>query len=77
MENSELNGWEEQRYGRISGRKADTVTDSSWWAVEPDVGRVAHGIPSRVDRLKALGNAVVPQQIYPILKGIADSEGDK
>ena len=31
------------------------------WEVEPDVGRVAHGIPSRVDRLKGLGNAVVPQ----------------
>ena len=31
------------------------------WATEPNVGRVAHGIPSRVDRLKALGNAVVPQ----------------
>jgi DNA (cytosine-5)-methyltransferase 1 len=34
---------------------------SDWWAVEPDVGRVAHGIPDRVDRLHALGNAVVPQ----------------
>jgi DNA (cytosine-5)-methyltransferase 1 len=34
---------------------------SSWWAVEPDVGRVAHGIPARVDRLRGLGNAVVPQ----------------
>ena len=33
----------------------------SWWAVEPNVGRVAHGVPSRVDRLKSLGNAVVPQ----------------
>ena len=31
------------------------------WATEPDVGRVAHGIPNRVDRLKQLGNAVVPQ----------------
>ncbi|KKM26881.1 hypothetical protein LCGC14_1580270, partial [marine sediment metagenome] len=41
---------------------------SSWWAVEPELGRVAHGIPSRVDRLRCLGNAVVPQQIYPILK---------
>jgi DNA (cytosine-5)-methyltransferase 1 len=31
------------------------------WPAEPDVGRVADGIPSRVDRLRALGNAVVPQ----------------
>lgn len=43
-----------------------------WWPAEPDVGRVAHGIPSRVDRLKCLGNAVVPAQFYPIFKGIAD-----
>ena len=32
----------------------------NWWTTEPDVGRVAHGVPSRVDRLKGLGNAVVP-----------------
>src|SRR5581483_8933630 len=31
------------------------------WAPEPDVGRVADGVPSRVDRLRCLGNAVVPQ----------------
>ena len=31
------------------------------WLPEPDVGRVANGVPRRVDRLKALGNAVVPQ----------------
>lgn len=31
------------------------------WRVEPNVGRVAHGIPARVDRLRGLGNAVVPQ----------------
>lgn len=31
------------------------------WRIEPDVGRVAHGIPARVDRLRSLGNAVVPQ----------------
>lgn len=31
------------------------------WATEPDVGRVANGVPSRVDRLRCLGNAVVPQ----------------
>jgi DNA (cytosine-5)-methyltransferase 1 len=32
-----------------------------WWQIEPDVGRVANGIPARVDRLRGLGNAVVPQ----------------
>ena len=32
-----------------------------WWAAEPNVGRVANGIPNRVDRLKGLGNAIVPQ----------------
>jgi DNA (cytosine-5)-methyltransferase 1 len=31
------------------------------WAPEPNVGRVAHGIPARVDRLKGLGNSLVPQ----------------
>lgn len=33
----------------------------SRWLPEPNVGRVAHGIPHRVDRLRGLGNAVVPQ----------------
>ena len=32
-----------------------------WWETEPDVGRVVNGVPSRLDRLKCLGNAVVPQ----------------
>lgn len=44
------------------------------WAVEPDVGRVAHGVPARVDRLKCLGNAVVPQQFCPIFAAIAAVE---
>ncbi len=34
---------------------------AEWWAVEPDGGRVAHGVLARVDRLRALGNALVPQ----------------
>lgn len=32
-----------------------------WWSTEPDVGRVAHGVAHRVDRLRATGNGVVPQ----------------
>lgn len=35
--------------------------EADWWAVEPDVGRVAHGVASRVDRLRMLGNGWVPQ----------------
>ena len=42
---------------RNSGRRSR----QGWWDIEPDVGRVANGVPSRVDRLRALGNAVVPQ----------------
>ena len=34
-----------------------------WWDVEPNVGRVANGVQHRVDRLTALGNAVVPEQV--------------
>jgi DNA (cytosine-5)-methyltransferase 1 len=33
---------------------------SDWWATEPDVGRMAHGVASRVDRLRCLGNGQVP-----------------
>jgi DNA (cytosine-5)-methyltransferase 1 len=47
---------------------------SSWWATEPELGRVADGVADRVDRLKCLGNAVVPQQAYPIFKAIAEIE---
>lgn len=44
--------------GQQSGRP---TAPASRWLPEPAVGRVAHGIPHGVDRLRALGNAVVPQ----------------
>jgi len=44
-----------------------------WWESEPRVGRVAHGIPKRVDRLKSLGNAVVPHIPYYIGQAIVES----
>jgi DNA (cytosine-5)-methyltransferase 1 len=40
----------------------DSAFNASWWAIEPDVGRVAYGVPHRVDRIRGLGNAVVPAQ---------------
>ena len=52
---SEVLGW------RDIGRRTAGYEGWQWWETEPDVGRVANGIPARVDRLKCLGNAVVPQ----------------
>lgn len=60
--------------GADHGGRAPEYVTGQWWPVEPDVGRVAHGVPHRVDRLKCLGNAVVPQQFYPVFQAIADIE---
>jgi DNA (cytosine-5)-methyltransferase 1 len=53
------------------------MADSDWWAVEPDVGRVAHGVPHRVDRLRALGNAVVPQVAEAVGRLISSWDGTR
>lgn len=58
---------EDARWGQ-----SQELADGRCWAAEPDVGRVAHGVPARVDRLKCLGNAVVPQQAYPIFKALME-----
>ena len=52
---------EQVRQQRDNARREESHAGRQWWTTEPDVGRVAHGIPSRVDRLRGLGNAVVPQ----------------
>ena len=59
-----------------SNQRGRTERDAGgeWWEVEPDVGRVAHGVPARVDRLRGLGNAVVPYQALPIFDAIAEYE---
>lgn len=46
--------------GEAGQRSQPAVTGGDWWAVEPDVGRVANGVAARVDRLTALGNGQVP-----------------
>jgi DNA (cytosine-5)-methyltransferase 1 len=58
------------RFRSDSETSQDNDSRGVEWFPEPDVGRVAHGIPSRVDRLKGLGNAIVPQVAYEILREI-------
>lgn len=67
---------EEPRMQGLSGKSGVPITDCGWWTAEPHVGRVANGIPHRVDRLRSLGNAVVPQQFYPIFRAIAGTEDE-
>jgi len=59
----------EERQGQV---------DQGWWSVEPNVGRVAHGVSGRVHRLKALGNSIVPQIVeeigYAIIKAAERKE---
>jgi len=50
-------------YERPPGLHGRAGGISNWrsWPSEPDVGRVAHGVSARLDRLKSLGNAIVPE----------------
>lgn len=63
-----------QPQGRERHERGWSGYPGGWWSSEPDVGRVAHGIPARVDRLKCLGNAVVPQVAYEIGRRIMEVE---
>ena len=45
-----------------------------YWDEEPGIKRIASGITHRTDRIKCLGNAVVPQQFFPIFKAIKEIE---
>ena len=65
-ESAGLQGWnisatESNKEPRFSNPGAeDCYGGLNWWSTEPNVGRVANGVASRVDRLKALGNGQVP-----------------
>jgi DNA (cytosine-5)-methyltransferase 1 len=53
-----------------------TITESErpdWWTTEPDVGRVAHGVAARVDRLRCLGNGQVPA-VVPLAWNLLTAE---
>ena len=74
LPNTNGTGCEELNTATIAeGKRFDTgnvIEGRDYWQVEPGVGRVANGIPNRVDRLKGLGNAIVPQVAYEIFCAI-------
>lgn len=65
----------ETQNGEGQANLPKSISFNNQWAVEPAVGRVANGIPNRVDRLRALGNAVVPQIPELIGHAILEYEG--
>ena len=61
--------------GRVADGIPASMDGNLLWITEPtDIPRLTEDKKDRVKRLKALGNAVVPAQVYPILKYIADIE---
>jgi hypothetical protein len=50
--------------GREQGRPANPI----WWPPKPRVGYVVHGVPARVAKLRAAGNAIVPQVAAEFIK---------
>ena len=65
---------ERQCFASRISQERDSVGRAGWWLSEPDVGRVAYGVPCRVDRLRGLGNAVVPHITEIIGRAIMDRE---
>ena len=57
-------------------RGSSNARTGEQWFSEPDVGRVANGVPSRVDRLRGLGNAVVPQVAELIGRMVLDYDAN-
>lgn len=59
VEGGLLGGQETQQ--PLSQFRSEHGSRDLWWTTEPNVGRVVDGLPARVDRIRGLGNAVVPQ----------------
>ncbi len=68
--------WQEGNSGELDhqGHQQSWREKVREWPAEPCVGRVADGVPNRVDRIKGLGNAVVPQLIQAIGELIIEAD---
>ena len=65
--------WETRREDAENVGQSSRRPWDGWWDIEPNVGRVAHGVSKRVDRLKSLGNSLVPSIPYYIGLSIIQS----
>jgi len=64
-------GGEESQIRRWSSNSGEQI-ELNPWTIEPSVGRVADGVPARMDRLRTLGNAIVPQCAYYVGRRIVE-----
>lgn len=75
QKNPELGGVGPSESGNGNGGERRKSATSGWWTTEPRLGRVAHGVAHRVDRLKAIGNGQVCRVVelaWKILSGDAE-----
>ena len=75
VSDADRGGLEKQRWPKPKSTQHATAERCGWWETEPAVGRVVDGLPYRVDRLRGLGNAVVPQVVELIGRAIIESLG--
>ena len=72
---SDVQRREEQRQFIRPKSQDPAIELGDWWSTEPDVGRVAHGVASRVDRLRCIGNGQVPQAAAAAVAALARRGG--
>ena len=70
-------GCQEQWRSESARAEQQAAECGSWWEPEPRILRVVNGLPNRVDRIRSLGNSIVPQvaaEIFTAIKAMADGQ---
>lgn len=75
VEDTDFEGLQEVGQGQgdlQTTRQGGEPPGPGWWEIEPELGRVADGVADRVDRIRAIGNGVVPAvaaKAFTVLRG--------